>query len=53
VLGILSIFGSIASAFLPETLRQRLPETVEEANNYGKGIKFWSFLPKDDRNIDK
>lgn len=46
----LSIAGMIASSFLPETFRQTLPETIEGANNFGKGNKFWSFLPSTDSN---
>ena len=37
--------GMIASSFLPETFCQTLPETIEAANNFGKGNKFWSFVP--------
>ena len=45
-LGGLSIIGMAASAFLPETLNQKLPETLEDASNFGKDDKFWSFLPE-------
>lgn len=31
--------------FLPETLGQRLPETMLEAREFGKGQKFWG-IPK-------
>jgi len=36
--------GTVASAFLPETLHQRLPDTVEDAEEFfGREQKFWSF----------
>jgi len=52
ILGIFATVGLLASACLPETFRQRLPETVEDANKFGKGVKFWSFLPEDNRMKD-
>ncbi|XP_035700484.1 carcinine transporter isoform X1 [Folsomia candida] len=46
MLGVISAVGLVASAGLPETFRQHLPETVEAANKFGKGVPFWSYLPK-------
>jgi hypothetical protein len=46
-LTILAVLGTILAAFLPETLNQSLPETIKEANNFGKDAKFWSYLPED------
>ncbi|ODM89402.1 Organic cation transporter 1 [Orchesella cincta] len=46
---VLSYAGTIAAACIPETVNHNLPETLEEAANFGKGRKFWSFyLPKKD-----
>ncbi|XP_035709656.1 organic cation transporter 1 isoform X2 [Folsomia candida] len=42
----MSIVGMVSSAFLPETLGQSLPESIEDAENFGKGTKFWSLVPK-------
>lgn len=42
----LCLIGMIVSAFLPETLNQKLPETIEDANRFGKGVRFWSLFPK-------
>ncbi|CAG7837135.1 unnamed protein product [Allacma fusca] len=43
----LALVGTLSSACLPETLNQSLPETVEDANKFGKNHKFWSYLPED------
>ena len=37
--------GALAVALLPETLGARLPETLEEASEFGIRDKFFSFLP--------
>lgn len=34
--GILSLFGGITAFLFPETLKKKLPDTVEEAENLGK-----------------
>jgi len=47
ILGLLSAVGVLSSSCLPETLRQNLPETIEDANSFGKDKKFWSYLPTD------
>jgi len=48
-MGIMSILGMFASAFLKETLGQTLPETIEEADSFGKEHKFWSIHPNRDK----
>ena len=48
-MGIMSVVGMFASAFLKETLGQTLPETIEDASAFGKGNKFWSLHPNSDR----
>jgi len=45
--------GSICASFLPETLRQHLSETIEDAEDFGKGNKYWSLHPDYDRKMRK
>uniref|UniRef100_A0A1A9VVB9 Major facilitator superfamily (MFS) profile domain-containing protein n=1 Tax=Glossina austeni TaxID=7395 RepID=A0A1A9VVB9_GLOAU len=45
ILGTLFLLGAIGAAFLPETLHKKLPDTMEEARQFGKQEKFFS-LPK-------
>ncbi|XP_016978582.1 carcinine transporter [Drosophila rhopaloa] len=45
ILGILFLLGGIGALFLPETLHKKLPDTMEEANHFGRHDKFFS-LPK-------
>lgn len=45
VIGTLSVLGSACAAWLPETLHQALPESIEQAQKFGMNQKFWS-LPK-------
>ena len=46
-LAVVSAIGMISCSLLPETFKQSLPETLDDAENLGKTAKFWSFLPKD------
>lgn len=39
------VVGSGLMLLLPETLHQKLPETIREAEKFGKNQPFW-FLPK-------
>ncbi|PSN35683.1 hypothetical protein C0J52_21768 [Blattella germanica] len=43
---ICSIFGSL---FLPETLHHRLPETLQDAQDFGRDQAFWSFPKKEEK----
>ncbi|XP_049860306.1 solute carrier family 22 member 7-like isoform X2 [Schistocerca gregaria] len=45
ILGIVMIFTSILMSFLPESLNEKLPETMKDAALYGCDQKFWS-LPR-------
>jgi hypothetical protein len=36
VIGLMALSGCVACLFLPETLHQNLPETLEEATKFGK-----------------
>lgn len=46
VLGTCSLLGVVAASFLPETLYVKLPETLAEAQNFGKDQVFWSIPRK-------
>ena len=37
--------GALAVILLPETLGAKLPETLEEASQFGRKDKFFSYLP--------
>lgn len=41
----MSFVAAISSMFIPETLGQKLPETLAEAKVFGRGQPFWS-IPK-------
>lgn len=41
ILGVLGVIGGILCLFLPETLDQELPQTLEDGENFGKGQKIW------------
>ncbi|XP_055589809.1 organic cation/carnitine transporter 2 isoform X3 [Uranotaenia lowii] len=45
IIGLLSAFGAVCAMFLPETLHQALPESIEQAQKFGKDQGFWT-LPK-------
>jgi len=36
ILGTLFLLGGISALFLPETLHRKLPDTMEEATNFGR-----------------
>ncbi|EFA00687.1 solute carrier family 22 member 13 [Tribolium castaneum] len=43
ILGVLGIVGGILALFLPETLDQELPQTLQDGENFGMGQKIWDF----------
>lgn len=43
ILGVLGIAGGILALFLPETLDQELPQTLQDGENFGIGQKIWDF----------
>lgn len=45
ILGVIMLVGSVAAFFLPETLHHKLPETLAEAQVFGREQSLWS-LPK-------
>lgn len=45
IMGVLFLTAGIAGFFLPETLGQRLPETLEDAQEFGKRQPMWG-IPK-------
>ncbi|XP_055907554.1 carcinine transporter-like isoform X2 [Eupeodes corollae] len=45
ILGLMFLVAGVSGFFLPETLHNRLPDTLEEAKAFGKNQKFFS-LPK-------
>lgn len=45
ILLIFFVLGTIVMMFLPETLHQKLPETLRDAEKFGKTQPFW-YIPK-------
>lgn len=43
ILGVLGIAGGILALFLPETLDQELPQTLQDGENFGLDQKIWDF----------
>ncbi|XP_076333393.1 carcinine transporter-like isoform X2 [Tachypleus tridentatus] len=44
ILGMLLVLGSLSVLFLPETLGQRIPQTVEEGERFGKTLTWKELL---------
>ncbi|KAL0271477.1 UNVERIFIED_CONTAM: hypothetical protein PYX00_008558 [Menopon gallinae] len=38
-----TMLSCVCASFLPETYNEKLPETLEDAQNFGKDQKFWNF----------
>lgn len=47
ILFVFFVVGTIVMMFLPETLHQKLPETLRDAEQFGKTQPFW-YLPRPD-----
>ncbi|XP_058060535.1 solute carrier family 22 member 7-like [Anopheles bellator] len=45
VMGLIGLVGAASSVFLPETLHQKLPETLDEGRRFGQKQRFWT-IPK-------
>jgi len=45
IMMLICLAGSIATSFLPETLGAKLPETLEDANQFGRTDKYFSLKP--------
>jgi len=46
VMALICLVGSVATSFLPETIGSKLPETIEEADRFGKHDPYFSYKPK-------
>lgn len=42
IMGAFSVAGGVVTLKLPETLGAKLPQTLEEGENFGKGFDGWS-----------
>ncbi|KFB35671.1 AGAP004104-PA-like protein [Anopheles sinensis] len=44
-MALVALVGAVSAIFLPETLHQKLPETMEEGRQFGRDQRFW-VVPK-------
>ncbi|EAA08673.4 AGAP004104-PB [Anopheles gambiae str. PEST] len=44
-MALIMLVGAVSAIFLPETLHQKLPETMDEGRQFGRDQRFWS-IPK-------
>lgn len=49
-MGLIMFVGALSAIFLPETLHQKLPETMDEGRQFGRDQRFWS-IPKRPRTV--
>ena len=45
-MAILNLLAAISATFLPETLYEKLPESLNDAQDFGKDQKYWSYPKK-------
>jgi len=45
-MGVFSIMGGLMSLRLPETLNEKLPQTLEEGEEFGKDFRWFYLNPK-------
>eukprot|EP00092_Neocalanus_flemingeri_P014336 GFUD01015463.1.p1 GENE.GFUD01015463.1~~GFUD01015463.1.p1 ORF type:complete len:584 (+),score=109.85 GFUD01015463.1:144-1895(+) len=45
VMFLICLAGTVATSFLPETVGAKLPETLEDANQFGRSDKYFSMKP--------
>jgi len=46
IMGVFSIMGGLMSLRLPETLNEKLPQTLEEGEEFGKDFRWFYLNPK-------
>lgn len=44
ITGLITLTGALLASFIPETLHVRLPETLSDAQHFGKDQKYWSWI---------
>lgn len=45
-MGSISIISGIAASFLPETLNENLPQTIDDGDDFGRDLKYWALAKK-------
>jgi len=45
IMFMICLVGAVGTSFLPETVGAKLPETLEDANQFGRSDKYFSFKP--------
>lgn len=42
IIGLVCVFSGVCLTTIPETLNENLPQTIEDAENFGKYQKYWA-----------